>query len=104
MKGKALFVRRPRTINDVMDTSPIACERQYETVKTITLRKIDYENFITDMLADRRFIEENCGLCSEGETMKCLLVSMRGRRDGVLIVPENRCYVGYAAYKSACDS
>ena len=68
------------------------------TVKTIKLSTIDYENFITDMLADRQFIEDNAELCGKGEVWRCLLVQKRGRRDGILVLPEGGCFVGYAAY------
>ena len=73
-------------------------ERPYEIVKTVTLGAIDYSNFITDMLADRAFIEENHDLCEKGKVWRCLLVRKRGQNDGVLVMPEDDSYVGYAAY------
>lgn len=66
--------------------------------KTIYLSKIDYENFYTDMVADRQFIEDYGYLCSAGTPMKCLLVKTRQASDGILVVPEEKCYVGWAAY------
>ena len=62
------------------------------------LARIDYENFTTDMIADRQFIEDNASLCSRGETWRCILVQQRGRTDGVLVLPAGGCYVGWAAY------
>jgi len=50
------------------------------------------------MLADRPFIEENAALCGEGTAFRCLLVRQRGDRDGILIVPELKAYVKWAAY------
>ena len=50
------------------------------------------------MVADRQFIEDNCDLCSVGSVWKCLLVQQKGKKDGVLVVPTDRCYVKYAAY------
>ena len=38
---------------------PIEKERPYRIVTEIQLPAIDYENFITDMLADRQFIEDH---------------------------------------------
>ena len=96
--GMALFIKTPRTIEDLQKPHDICQERPYKIVKTIVLGKMDYENFITDMLADRQFIEDNYALCSEGEELNCLLVKERGKAGGVLVVPENRCYVKYAAY------
>ena len=94
----AYFVEGPRIIEDLKVPHPIEQETQYEIVKTVKLAKIDYENFITDMIADRQFIEENAALCAQGSVWRCLLVQQRGRSDGVLIMPIDGCYVGWAAY------
>lgn len=94
----AYFVEGPRIIEDLKVPHPIEQETQYEIVKTAKLAKIDYENFITDMIADRQFIEENAALCAQGGVWRCLLVKQRGRSDGVLIVPIDGSYVGWAAY------
>ena len=95
--GYAHFVESPRTIDDLMEPHPIEQETAYEIVKTVKLSGIDYENFITDMIADRQFIEDNAALCSQGETWRCLLVQRRGRTGGVLVVPADSCHVGWAA-------
>ena len=94
----AYFVESPRIIEDLLAPHPIEQETQYEIVKTVKLAKTDYENFITDMIADRQFIEENTALCAQGGVWRCLLVQQRGRTDGVLVVPVDGCYVGWAAY------
>jgi hypothetical protein len=97
----AYFVERPRVIEDLIQPHLFEQEREYQIVKTIELGKMDYENFITDMLADRQFIEDNAGLCSQGEVWQCLLTRQRGCSDGILVMPENGCFVGWAAYYSA---
>ncbi len=96
--GYAFFVESPRIIEDLLAPHPIEREQRYEIVKAVKLTKIDYENFITDMIADRQFIEENAALCAQGGVWRCLLVQQRGRTDGVLVVPDDGCYVGWAAY------
>ena len=101
LHGFAYFVKRPRTADDLMRPHLLEQEQEYEVVKTITLPAIDYENFITDMIADRQFIEDNASLCSRGEIWRCILVQQRGRSDGVLVMPIDGCYVGRAAY--VCD-
>jgi hypothetical protein len=98
--GCAYFAESPRTIDDLMVTHPAEQERAYEIVKAIKLSGIDYENFITDMVADRQFIEDNSALCSKDGTWRCILVQQHGRKDGVLVMPENGRYVGWAAYYS----
>ena len=97
MKEKAFFVERPRTIGDLMQPHLYKHEREYQIVKTIELGKIDYENFITDMLVDRQFIEDSAALCSQGGVWKCLLIRQHGCSDGILVMPEGGCYVGGAA-------
>lgn len=95
---RAYFVKYPRAIEGLTRPHLISDERPYEIVRTITLAAIDYENFITDMKADRQFIEDAAELCAEGEVMKCLLVQHCGKCDGVLVVPEYKSYVKWAAY------
>ena len=97
----AYFVERPRAIEDLLQPHLFEKEQEYRIVKTIELGKMDYENFITDMLADRQFIEDNAALCSRGEVWQCLLIRQRRCSDGVLVMPENGCFVGWAAYYSA---
>ena len=48
--GHGFFVECPRTIDDLMKPHLLAHEREYRIVKTIELGKMNYENFITDML------------------------------------------------------
>lgn len=97
---KAYFARYPRMIEDLQKLHLTNYECPYEVVMEITLASIDYENFVTDMTADRQFLEDNATLCSEGEIMRCLLVRQHGKRDGVLAVPDpmETCFVKWAAY------
>ena len=96
--GKAYFVPDPSRLEDLIVPHLMSDGRPYEIVKTVTLGAIDYGNFITDMLADRAFIEENHDLCEKGKVWRCLFVHKRGQPDGVLVMPEDDSYVGYAAY------
>lgn len=94
----AFFVKAPHRIEDLRTPHLVEEERAYKIVKQVKLAKIDYENFITDMVADRQFIEDNATLCSTDEIWRCILVQQRDRRDGVLVMPEDGCFVGWAAY------
>ena len=96
--GYAYFVENPRILEDLIVPHPVEMERQYMVVKTVRLTKIDYENFITDMIADRQFIEENAALCSKGTVWNCIFVQQRGREDGVLVLPIDQSFVAWAAY------
>lgn len=96
--GTAYFADFPRILDDLKKPHLIDDERPYKIVATVALGKMDYDNFCTDMVADRQFIEDNYDLCGAGPVWKCLFVHQRGRKDGVLIVPTDGCYVKYAAY------
>ena len=52
----AYFIKYPRVIDDLKKPHLINQERPYEIVEQLVLAEIDYENFITDMRADRQFI------------------------------------------------
>ena len=99
MKEKAYFVFRPRTAADLSLKNPDGKWREYRIVKTICLNRIDFENFATDLLADRQFIEDNTALCiAPGD---CLLVSGKQPCEELLIIPWNGCFVHYAALRPA---
>ena len=101
--GKAYFVSFPRILLDLQKPHLITSEQPYKIVKTVSLGKMDYDNFCSDMVADRQFIEDYADLCCVGPVWKCLFVHQRGKTDGVLIVPTDGCYVKYAAYISHQD-
>ncbi|MBQ9330951.1 MAG: hypothetical protein IJ221_08270 [Oscillibacter sp.] len=101
--GRAYFVERPRRLEDLQIPHLIDRERPYRIVATVELRKIDYENFITDMLADRQFIEDQGQDCKAGDVWDCLLVRQRNRTGGVLVLPEQDCFVSWAAYVPEAD-
>ena len=98
--GRAYFARRPRTLEDLRRPYSIEQARPFHISREITLAPIDYENFITDLRADRRFLEDNAGLCEAGAVMRCLLVRQEGRAEGILVVtdPEDECFVEWGAY------
>lgn len=97
MTGYAYFVERPRTIDDLRQPHPIETERKFEVVKEIALAGMDYTNFITDMVADRQFLEDNAKLCSkDAEIIQCLLIKHKRKGEGILVVP-NEAWVDVAA-------
>ena len=97
--GTAAFFKRPRRAEDLMGLHLLTNEHIFSVAETIELDWIDYENFVTDMLADRQFIEDNAHLCQTGGIWKCLLIKQRGHADGILVMPhDDGCHVGWAAY------
>ena len=98
--GTAYFVDFPRIVSDLQVLHALDQEKPYTIVKTISLSAMSYENFCTDMLADRQFLEDYADLCAVGEIWKCLFVHKHGSKDGVLVIPDG-CYVKWAAYLPA---
>ena len=95
----AYFVQRPETVFDLIRPHPLELERPYEITKTVALSAMAYENFATDMLAERLFLVDSSPLHDgSGAVWRCLLVKRRGGRSGILVLPEHGGHVGWAAY------
>lgn len=104
MTGTAYFVRHPRTIDDLYRPHLIEAERPFEVVRVVTLAGIDYENFITDMLADRVFLDGYAHLCDRsGPVIRCLLVRTRRSDLAVLVYPDGE-FVELAALMPVTDN
>ena len=98
MEGRAWFVRRPGILAELRAVHPLDGEKAYRVAAEVTLGDMEFQNFITDLYADRGFIEENAHLCHPGEeTWSCLLVRCPGEETGVLVMPEEGRFVGWAA-------
>ena len=100
--GRAYFVVLPRRIEDLVRPHPVELEREYEVVKTIRLAKIDYDNFVTDMVADRQFLEVNAALCSKEDIIRCLKITRRESGESILVVPDH-AWVNMAALNQDTD-
>ena len=98
----AYFVRRPSNIYDLRRPHLMSDERPYAIEKHIRLPVVDYVNFITDLQADRPFIEENRHLCriDEKGLWRCLLVTQQENSlaGGVLVMSEGEVYPKYCAF------
>ena len=97
MKERAFFVFRPRTVSDLSIGTGDGKWREYRIVKTVRLSRMDYENFTTDLLADRQFIEDSAPLCTGPED--CLLITGMQRHQELLVIPWQGCFVRYAALR-----
>ena len=95
--GKAFFLSKPRTIDELYQPHMLSDERPYAVEKVICLNKTDYENFTSDMLADRQFLEDNALLQdSKSQILHCLLVKQKNTDTGILVVPDG-AWVALAA-------
>ena len=95
MEQTARFISRPRRIEDLRDFG-IGMLRPYQIVSTVGLGGMDYENFVTDLLTDRAFLENVPGCGEEGSLVRCIFVTCRGR-DSVLVLPDGTGHVALAA-------
>jgi len=92
----AYFIKNPRNAEQLRAPRLVSDAVPYEEVKTVTLGKIDYDNFASDRLVSRDFLEnaENCGVIDG--VYRCLLIQCGGKPD-LLVVPDKDGYVEYAA-------
>ena len=95
MEQTARFISRPRRLEDLRAFG-VGMLRPYQIVSTVCLGGIDYENFVTDLLADRAFLENVPGCGVEGSLVRCTCVTCRGR-DPVLVLPDGTGHVAMAA-------
>ena len=98
-QASILWVSAPARLEDIIQPDN-GVSHPYTVAKAIRLTWDDYENFVTDFLVKRDFIEENAGLCKMDETgvWHCLLVLHRGHTDGVLVMPEEQGSAYHMAY------
>ena len=97
MQDRAYFVHQPRRIEDLYGPRPLEAYTPYRVIGTVELSQMAYENFITDMLVDRPFLNSNLFGCIDGDTWYCVFVTQSGSKDGVLVLPDGD-HVDYAAY------
>ena len=95
MEQTAYFIRRPRRIEELR-AEETGQRHPYRIVKTLRLGGMDYENFVTDLLVDRAFLEDVPGCGEDGKVLCCLRVSCPDREDS-LVVPDGTGHVALAA-------
>lgn len=103
---QAFFINKPRVLTDLMSPHFLDDEEEFLISQRIELRPIDYENFITDFLVERDYIENAANLDYEQNEQyedqnyvsKCLLISKTGNTDGVLVIPNKNGHIKRAAY------
>jgi hypothetical protein len=96
----AFFVNLPFTIKDLKSLHLCNKRKPFIVMKIIELSNIAYINFITDLTAERWYIENNKALCfiDKDSLWHCLLVRKCRGHNGVLVMSEGKDYPKYAAY------
>ena len=102
MTGRAYFVQLPSRVDDLHRLHLLTDRVPYVVVTVVTLSRIDYENFITDMTVERDYLEKRAHLCRPRPhgPFRGILVRQRGRTDGVVVLPDPAGFVLWAAYLS----
>jgi len=103
--GTAFFMKDARRIDDLAEfrkecIKKRKCAKLYIIEKTIELSIIDYENFTSDLLADRQFISDNLEfMFSDTDNVwHCLLIVQAGKPDtGILVESKKFEFPMYAA-------
>ena len=96
--GSAFFVFSPRNADEFNQPFPLDRIQPYRIVGRITLSGMDYENFVTDMLVERKYLEPFEESCRTGPVFECVLVRRQGNtRTGVLVIPDSGGYIKCAA-------
>ena len=93
----ALFILRPGKIVDLKRLHLLSEEEPYVIIETRRLSKIDYENFIEDMLVYRDYLEIG-DIPQIPGVHQCILVVRRGHpTEGILVDTTGAGNVKYAA-------
>ena len=97
--GSAFFVFSPRKEDELNQPFPLEQMQPYRIIGRITLNGMDYENFVTDMLVEREYLEPFEELCHTGAVYECVLVCQQWyEKQGILVIPDSGGYIKCAAY------
>ena len=99
----ARFFRKPSHAWELDADSPKVRPAPFQVTKVIELTSEQYLHFANDLLADAPFIaaNHNC-MTYDGQSglTRCLFVTARERRDGILVDSQGYDYARYAAHVS----
>jgi len=98
LSGIAYFLRDARRVDELEELRKGKIRqkisaKQYIIEKVIELTQIDFENFSTDLLAERQFITDNLNLMfvDDNNTWHCLLVVQIGITNPGILVQSKKC-------------
>jgi hypothetical protein len=98
-QGYAFFVNRAPRVEKLKRLHLLKKEVPFIVEKNITLRKEDYENFVSDLGVERQFIDDNKGLCRiEKGIYHSIFVRRWGKKDGILVMSDRSDRPLFAAY------
>ena len=96
--GSAFFLFSPRNADEFNQPFPLDHIQPYRIIGHIKLSGMDYENFVTDMVVEREYLEPFEELCHTGAVYECVLVCRQGNnRTGILVIPDSGGFIKCAA-------
>ncbi len=96
----AYFVKDPFRLEDLTRPHFMHQRKAFAVEATVELSPLEYKNFVTDLCADRPFIEKHMDISRvdyEG-VWHCILVKRKSQPGGVLVMSEGHDYPKWAAY------
>lgn len=99
MKQTAYFIKKPHRIEE-LQAAEDGTRCPYRIVSVVCLGVMEFENFATDLLADRAFLENVHGCGKEGDLICCLCVTCRNRK-AILVLPDGMGHIAMAALLEA---
>ena len=97
----ARFVCKAEHVRELTDTmSHITRQSPFHVVKVIELTEAQYQHYAAHLGEEVPFITANRALMGTDEhgVTRCLLITVRSRRDGILIDAQGYDYARYSAY------
>ena len=103
--GTAFFMKDARRIDDLAEfrndcIKKRKCAKLYIIEKTIELNRLEYDNFINDLLVERQYISDNRDLMFSdiNNVWHCLLIVQAGKHDtGILVESKKYEFPMYTA-------
>ena len=97
----ARFVCKAERVRELTDTLPhMARQSPFHVVKVIELTQAQYQHYAAHLGEKAPFITANRALMGTDAhgVIRCLLITVRSRRDGMLIDAQGYDYARYSAY------
>lgn len=97
----ARFVCKAERVRELTDTlTHMTRQSPFHVVKVIELTEAQYQHYAAHLGEEAPFITANRALMGTDEhgVTRCLLITVRSRRDGILIDAQGYDYARYSAY------
>ena len=96
----AYFSRKNCNIQELKEAVGKGEGSRYEIEAIVALEPMEYESFSNNLLDDQIFIKEHIKhmYVTDDEVWHCILVTVKGTKEGILVESDGYFYARYAAY------